>query len=157
MKIAAVQMVSTPRVADNLDAARRLVAAGRRAKAPSWSSCPNTSACIGQNDRDKLAVAEAAGDGPIQRMLAETARAASPLADRRHAAAQARGAPGADADDRVMNANLVFSPQGEQVARYDKMHLFAYDNGRERYDEGANAARRHARRSRSTPTAGASA
>ena len=34
-----------------------------------------------------------------------------------------------------MNANLVFSPRGVQAARYDKMHLFAYDNGRERYDE----------------------
>ena len=34
-----------------------------------------------------------------------------------------------------MNANLVFSPRGELAARYDKMHLFAYDNGRERYDE----------------------
>jgi nitrilase len=34
-----------------------------------------------------------------------------------------------------MNANLVFSPQGAPAARYDKMHLFAYDNGRERYDE----------------------
>ena len=34
-----------------------------------------------------------------------------------------------------MNANLVYSPRGELAARYDKMHLFAYDNGRERYDE----------------------
>jgi nitrilase len=34
-----------------------------------------------------------------------------------------------------MNANLVFAPSGELAARYDKMHLFAYDNGRERYDE----------------------
>ena len=29
-----------------------------------------------------------------------------------------------------------FRPQGECVARYDKIHLFRYDNGRERYDEG---------------------
>jgi nitrilase len=35
-----------------------------------------------------------------------------------------------------MNANLVYSPRGELAARYDKMHLFAFDNGRERYDEG---------------------
>ena len=51
-----------------------------------------------------------------------------------------------------MNANLVFSPRGELAARYDKMHLFAYDNGRERYDEartlqaGAHAGRLRRRR-----------
>jgi nitrilase len=35
-----------------------------------------------------------------------------------------------------MNANLVFSPRGERAARDDKKHLFAYEKGRERYDEG---------------------
>ena len=33
-------------------------------------------------------------------------------------------------------ATCVFSPDGERVARYDKIHLFRYDNGREQYDEG---------------------
>ncbi len=136
MKIAAVQMVSTPRVADNLDAARRLVAeaAGGGAR---LVVLPEYFCLLGQTDRDKLAVAEAPGNGPIQRMLADTARAHGiwliggtlPL---KVAPAMA----GHDATaDRVMNANLVFSPDGAQAARYDKMHLFAYDNGRERYDE----------------------
>ncbi len=35
----------------------------------------------------------------------------------------------------MRNSSLAFSPAGEQVARYDKIHLFAFDNGRERYDE----------------------
>ena len=30
----------------------------------------------------------------------------------------------------------VYSPEGVLAARYDKMHLFRYDNGRESYDEG---------------------
>ncbi|HSV34039.1 MAG TPA: carbon-nitrogen hydrolase family protein, partial [Ramlibacter sp.] len=38
-------------------------------------------------------------------------------------------------DAHVRNANLVFSPAGVCVARYDKIHLFRFDNGRERYDE----------------------
>jgi len=38
--------------------------------------------------------------------------------------------------DRVLNANGVWSPDGLLAARYDKIHLFRYDNGRERYDEG---------------------
>jgi nitrilase len=35
----------------------------------------------------------------------------------------------------VRNTSLVFSPNGQCVARYDKIHLFKFDNGRERYDE----------------------
>ncbi len=35
----------------------------------------------------------------------------------------------------VRNSSLAFSPGGECVARYDKIHLFRYDNGREQYDE----------------------
>jgi deaminated glutathione amidase len=137
MKIAAVQMVSTPSVATNLEAARRLVAraAGEGAGVV---VLPEYFCLLGKTDRDKLAVAEASGDGPIQRMLAETARehrvwligGTLPL----KVAASERGDVDPDAD-RVMNANLVFSPQGELAARYDKMHLFAYDNGLERYDE----------------------
>jgi deaminated glutathione amidase len=38
--------------------------------------------------------------------------------------------------DRVLNRCCVFAPDGRQVAHYDKVHLFAFDNGRERYDEG---------------------
>jgi nitrilase len=41
-----------------------------------------------------------------------------------------------DDPDRVLNANCVFGPDGTLVRRYDKIHLFKYDNGRERYDEG---------------------
>ena len=36
----------------------------------------------------------------------------------------------------MLNANCVYAPDGTLAARYDKMHLFRYDNGRERYDEG---------------------
>jgi predicted amidohydrolase len=137
MKIAAVQMVSTPRVAANLETARTLVAraAGEGA---GLVVLPEYFCFMGTSDRDKLAIAEAPGDGPIQRMLAETAREHRlwlvggtlplTLAD---SATRDGVAP-----DRVMNADLVFSPQGELAARYDKIHLFAYDNGRERYDEG---------------------
>jgi len=36
---------------------------------------------------------------------------------------------------KVFNSSLVYSPAGECVARYDKMHLFRFDNGVEAYDE----------------------
>ena len=135
MKIAAVQMVSTPSVEKNLETARRLVSRAA-ADGATLVVLPEYFCFMGKADRDQLAIAEAPGEGPIQRMLSESARehcvwligGTLPLA-------VAGAVPGAGAVDRVMNANLVFSPRGELAARYDKMHLFAYDNGRERYDE----------------------
>ena len=36
---------------------------------------------------------------------------------------------------RVYNTSLAFSPSGQCVARYDKIHLFKFDNGKEAFDE----------------------
>ena len=129
MKIAALQMVSTPSVETNLDAARALVARAVREGAE-LAILPEYFCIMGRSDRDKLAVAEAPGQGPIQAMLAETAR--------EHRLWLVAGTLPLQSGEegRAMNANLVFSPAGEQVARYDKIHLFRYDNGREQYDEG---------------------
>ncbi|MGZ5274779.1 MAG: carbon-nitrogen hydrolase family protein [Caldimonas sp.] len=129
MNIAALQMVSSPSVERNLDAARALLARAAEDGAE-LAVLPEYFCLMGRSDRDKLAVAEAPGDGPIQRMLAEAAR--------RHRIWLVGGTlPLASGEaDRVMNASLVFSPDGVAVARYDKIHLFRYDNGREQYDEG---------------------
>jgi nitrilase len=129
MKIAALQMISTPSVERNLETARALVerAAGEGVE---LAVLPEYFCLMGRSDRDKLAVAEPFGHGPIQSMLADAARS--------HRLWLVGGTlPLASGEaDRVMNANLVFSPEGECVARYDKIHLFRYDNGREQYDEG---------------------
>ena len=129
MKIAAVQMVSTPDVARNLDAANRLIARAAAAGAQ-LVALPEYFCLMGRRDDDKLAIAEAPGDGPIQRFLADQALqhglwvvgGTLPL----------RGS----GPNRVRNSSLVFAPDGALAARYDKMHLFAFDNGREQYDEG---------------------
>lgn len=129
MKIAALQMVSTPRVDDNLEAARRLIGFAAREGAE-LLALPEYFCLMGRVDRDKLAVAEAPGDGPIQQMLAAAAR--------EHGVWLMGGTlPIRTADpDRVLNANCVYGPDGTLAVRYDKIHLFRYDNGRERYDEG---------------------
>ena len=129
MKIAAVQMVSTPDVARNLAAAARLVAEAADAGAR-LVALPEYFCLMGQRDDDKLAIAEADGDGPIQAFLAETAR--------RHGIWLVGGTLPirATAPGRVRNACCVYGPEGARVARYDKIHLFAFDNGREHYDEG---------------------
>ena len=129
MKIAALQMVSTPSVGRNLDTARRLIAQASDQGAE-LVALPEYFCFMGQSDRDKLAIAEAAGDGPIQHMLSEAAR--------QHGVWVIGGTlPIQSADpQRVLNASCVYAPDGSLAARYDKMHLFRYDNGRERYDEG---------------------
>ncbi len=135
MKIAAVQMVSTPSVDRNVAAARRLVGEAAAAGAK-LVALPEYFCFLGRSDRDKLAIAERAGDGPIQRELAAIAREHAVWLIGGTLPLRLDGDAATDSVDRVMNANLVFSPRGELAARYDKMHLFAYDNGRERYDEG---------------------
>ena len=129
LSVAALQRVSASDVARNLATAQRLMAeaadAGVRLVA-----LPEYFCLLGRNDRDKLGVAETLDDGPIQAALAE--------------AAQRLGLwviggtlPLRTADpERVRNSLLVWNPQGQRVARYDKIHLFAFDNGLERYDEG---------------------
>ncbi len=130
MKVAALQMVSTTRVESNLETARRLIAhaAGDGAE---LVALPEYFCIMGRADRDKLAVAEAPGDGPIQSMLANSAR--------EHGVWLIGGTLPIRSDDpdRVLNSNCVYAPDGSLAARYDKIHLFKYDNGREHYDEGA--------------------
>jgi nitrilase len=36
---------------------------------------------------------------------------------------------------RVLNTQLIFDPNGKQIARYDKIHLFGFTRGTESYDE----------------------
>ena len=129
MKIAALQMVSTPEVDRNLDAAAALIARAAAAGA-GLVALPEYFCLMGRRDDDKLAIAEVPGDGPIQHFLAAQARA--------HALWIVGGTlplRGVGAG-RVRNSSLVFAPDGSLAARYDKMHLFAFDNGRERFDEG---------------------
>ena len=130
MHIAAIQMVSTPDVATNLATAARLLqqAADQGAE---LAALPEYFCLMGHSDRDKLAHAEAPGHGPLQDFLREQAL--------RHGLWLVGGTlPLQSADPgRASNSTLVFNPQGEPVARYDKMHLFRFANGREVYDESA--------------------
>jgi len=129
MKIAALQMVSAPSVERNLETARRLIAEAAAAGAR-LVALPEYFCFMGRSDRDKLAVAEGPGTGPIQRALSEAARTHRVWVIGGTLPLQSRE------PERVLNANCVYAPDGSLAARYDKMHLFRYDNGRERYDEG---------------------
>ena len=129
MKIAAVQMVSTPDVDRNLQAAERLVAEAARGGA-ALVALPEYFCLLGGRDDDKLRIAEPPGQGPIQRALATMARD--------HRVWLIGGTLPLQGPDpqHALNSCHVFGPDGELAARYDKIHLFAFDNGSERYDEG---------------------
>jgi deaminated glutathione amidase len=132
MKIAAVQMVSTPDWATNRDAAARLVGDAARAGA-GLVALPEYFCLLGRKDTDKLALAESAGNGPIQAFLSALAR--------EHGIWLVGGTlPLAAGAGRVLNRCCVYAPDGSEATHYDKMHLFAYDNGREAYDEGRTLA-----------------
>ena len=128
MKVAALQMVSGIAREPNLATARALLERARDAGAE-LAVLPEYFGAMGRQDTDKLALAEPFGDGPMQAFLAESARTLGlwivggtlPL-------------QGSDAA-HVHNSSLAFAPSGECVARYDKIHLFHFDNGRERYEE----------------------
>jgi nitrilase len=132
MKIAAIQMVSTPDVDRNLHTARELIARAA-SEGARLVGLPEYFCLMGRRDQDKLLVAEAAGQGPIQEMLREAARSHGIwlIGGTMPVRLDAPGQP-----ERVRNTCWVFGPEGQVAARYDKIHLFAFDNGKERYDEG---------------------
>ncbi|HZV66664.1 MAG TPA: carbon-nitrogen hydrolase family protein [Telluria sp.] len=126
--VAAVQMVSTPVVADNIVTARRLVAAAA-ASGAQLVSLPEYWPIMGMSDADKVGHAEQPGSGPIQEFMAQAAR--------EHGIWLIGGTlPLVSADaGKVMNSTLVYGPDGQPAARYDKIHLFGFNQGSESYDE----------------------
>ena len=127
-RVAALQMVSTPEVMANLESADRLIASAAAAGAR-LVALPENFYLIGRHEADKVRVREPEGEGPIQSFLAAAAR--------RHRVWIVGGtAPISCADPgRIRSACLVFDDTGRRVARYDKMHLFRFEAGDERYDE----------------------
>lgn len=128
LRVAVVQMVSTPRVAENVATAERLVAAAAHAGAE-VVVLPEYWPIISAERAARFAVREPFGDGPLQKAMAEWASryqvwligGTVPLA--------------AEAPAKVRNSCLVYGPDGALRARYDKIHLFRFARGSERYDE----------------------
>jgi nitrilase len=127
-RVAAVQMVSTPKVEENLAAAAKLIAQAAAQKAK-LVALPEYFCIMGLNERDKVAARENDGDGPIQEFLSVSAA--------RHGVWVVGGSVplSCDRPDKVRNSCLVYDDAGKRVARYDKIHLFGLDLGGERFDE----------------------
>lgn len=128
IKIAAIQMASGPYVAANLSEAERLIelAANQGAK---LVALPEYFALMGFKETDKVAAREEEGKGPIQQFLKSMAK--------KHKIWLIGGSVPlvSNFPNKVRNSCLVYDDQGQQVARYDKIHLFGLNLGNEQYHE----------------------
>jgi len=129
-RMAAIQMVSGPRVADNLEVAGRLIE-DAVAQGAEIVALPEYFPIIGAADADRVRAREDFGRGPIQDWLAATAQ--------RHGIWIFAGSIPltATVPDKMRNSSLAFNPEGVCVERYDKVHLFGFRTGEESYDEAA--------------------
>jgi nitrilase len=127
-RIAAIQMASGPNVEGNLHEAGRLVAMAAQQGAK-LVALPEYFAIMGMRDRDKVAVREAEGAGPIQQFLSDTAK--------KHKIWLVGGSVPlvASVPGKVRNSCLLYDDNGKLVARYDKIHLFGLDLGNEHFHE----------------------
>ena len=127
-RIAAIQTVTAIDVDHNLARADALLAEAA-AQGAQLALLPEYFCMMGRKDSDKVAIREGDQDGPIQTFLADAAR--------RHKLWLVGGTLPMWCEDeqRVRNTSLAFNPAGLRVARYDKIHLFNFVRGEERYDE----------------------
>jgi len=117
IKIAAIQMASGSNVGANLLETERLVAEAVGIGA-AFITLPENFAFMGKSERDMLAISEVYGSGPIQDFLSQ-------LAEKYNVWLVGGTIPLKTHNlDRVRSACLLFNAQGQQVARYDKIHLF---------------------------------
>jgi len=128
IKVAGIQMASSPSVSANLIEAERLIKIAVNQGAQ-IVVLPEYFCLMGIHDTDKVKVREEEGDGPIQRFLSKMAKkhkilligGTIPLVSR--------------SPNKVRNSCLVYNDKGKQIARYDKIHLFGLDLGTEHYHE----------------------
>lgn len=126
--VSAIQMVSGCSLSDNLNVAGMLIDQAASSGAQ-LVALPEYFCLMGKNETDKLSIAESPGAGPIQEFLSDCAR--------RHQIWLSSGSIPMRSPDpaKVFNTQLIFNPLGQQIARYDKIHLFSFDRGTESYNE----------------------
>lgn len=123
MRVTVVQMNPGPVKADNIAQAGRLVDAAVAADRPDLVTLPEMWTCLGGDRATKLAEAEAlpaagsnAPGGAAYEFLRELARTRGIHVH--------GGSVGEAADGTLYNTTVVFSPDGAELGRYRKIHLF---------------------------------
>ena len=126
--VAAVQMVSSPALQENIETAKTLIHQAAQ-KGAQVIALPEYFCLMGLKDTDKVKAREKIGSGPIQEQLAQMAQ--------KNGVYLFAGTIPLETDDpnKVLNTTLIFNPQGSMVGRYDKIHLFGFKTDRENYQE----------------------
>jgi nitrilase len=128
LKIAGIQMVSSASLQENLATARRLIKAAAHDGAQ-IAVLPEYFCIMGLKDTDKVNIREKLGGGPIQETLSVIAKDSGIYLIAGTIPLEAKD------PNKVLNTTLVFSPDGQRVGRYDKIHLFGFQTSTERYQE----------------------
>ncbi len=128
--VAAVQMASGPNVKANLEEAEKLIKTAVQQDAE-LVVLPENFAIMGLSEMDKVAIAETAGEGPIQQFLSQQAS--------KHGVWIVGGTIPLESGvaGKVYSTSLLYNDSGEMVARYDKLHLFdvLLEDSNESYNE----------------------
>ncbi|WP_090486170.1 carbon-nitrogen hydrolase family protein [Ectothiorhodospira mobilis] len=129
-RAAAIQMASGTNLSANLQETGRLIAEAAQAGA-GLVVLPENFALMGMHEKDKVALRETDGEGPIQDFLAQQAR--------RHGIWLVGGTVPLACPDagKIFAGCLVYDDQGQRRARYDKIHLFdvRLPDSEEHYEE----------------------
>jgi predicted amidohydrolase len=128
MKVAAIQMTSGPILQDNIATAKRLIQSAADAGA-GMVLLPEYWPIMGMHEQDKTRLAQSAEAADMTAFMADRART--------HRIYLIGGTVPLTSPEsgKVFNSTLVFDPTGQQVARYDKIHLFGFTKGAESYQE----------------------
>jgi len=128
LNIASIQMVSTPDIEVNLETASRFITEAANAGAQ-LAVLPEYFCLMGLKDTDKVRAREIYRNGPIQERLCAIAKENNIYLIAGTIPLEARD------PQKVLNTTLVFDPQGQNIGRYDKIHLFGFQTETERYQE----------------------
>lgn len=124
MRVSLVQMNSGPDKAENIAQARRLAERAIEADRPQMLALPELWSCFGGDRANRIAQAETlppagsnAAGGPAYAFLRGLARA--------HGIHVHGGSIGeTDGGEVLFNTSVAFDPEGNELARYRKIHLF---------------------------------
>jgi deaminated glutathione amidase len=129
---AVIQMVSGISPQKNLDNAEKLVTEAAD-KGAELAVLPEFFIRIANAaDSDLSAITEPLGTGHIQERLSNIAR------ENKIFLVAGTIPIKSDIDKKCYNTALVYNPDGKLISHYHKIHLFKFDNGEHKFDEGVN-------------------
>ena len=128
LPIAVIQSCSSTSVDENIACVENLIANAAEQGAK-WVVLPEYWAIMGQNETDKVKIAEDFGNGRLQSVM-------SAFAKRFNIVLFGGTIPLKSGEKgKVFNSLLTYDTMGECIYRYDKTHLFGFSGAGEKYSE----------------------